>query len=71
MPKKSWSELTRNQKVGIILLSIVQLGLLIAALRDIKERDESDIKGSKKMWMTLSFIDIIGPLAYFLFGRKK
>ncbi len=70
MPNKSWSELTRPQKAGIIALSLVQLGLLIAALRDIRQRGDSEIKGNRKMWMALSFIDIIGPLAYFRFGRK-
>jgi hypothetical protein len=70
MPKKNWSELTRPQKAGIIALSLVQLGLLIAALRDIRQRSDSEIKGNRKMWMALSFIDFIGPLAYFRFGRK-
>jgi len=71
MAKKSWSELTARQKQGLIALTFVQIGLLIAALLDIKNRDASEIKGSKKMWMALSFIDIIGPLSYFLFGRKR
>ena len=71
MAKKSWSELSKRQKQGLIALSIVQIGLLIAALWDIKNRDDNEIKGSKKMWTALSFIDIIGPLSYFLIGRKR
>jgi Phospholipase_D-nuclease N-terminal len=28
-------------------------------------------QGSKPMWVALSFLNMIGPLAYFAFGRKR
>jgi hypothetical protein len=48
------------------------LGLLAVALFDIKRRPASQIRGSKGMWVALSLINwVIGPVAYFIFGRRR
>jgi hypothetical protein len=52
-------------------LGIAQIGLFIAALWDIRRRPEDAINGSKRLWTGLAFINFIGPLAYFAFGRKR
>jgi hypothetical protein len=49
----------------------VQLTLLAAALFDISRRPQDQIKGPKPLWVGISFINTIGPLAYFFFGRKR
>ena len=55
-----------------IALIGAMLGLLAVALIDIKRRPESQIRGSKRMWTTLSFVNwVIGPVAYFIFGRRR
>jgi Phospholipase_D-nuclease N-terminal len=69
--KKRWSELPKGQRRGIVGVGIVQVGLWIAALLDIRRRPADAIKGSKPMWVALSFVNTIGPLAYFAFGRRK
>ena len=69
--KKRWSDLTPTQQRGIILVGAFQLVLLAAALRDIRGRSEDEIHGSKRLWTAALFINTIGPLAYFLFGRKR
>lgn len=71
MPKKSWSDLTTGQKAGAVLLVIAQVGLLAAALADIRRRPAEAINGSKRMWVGLAFVNFVGPIAYFLFGRKR
>jgi len=68
--KKKWSDLTRGQRVATVLGSIVQIGLLAAALWDIHHRPAAQIKGSKAAWTAASFVNFAGPIAYFLFGRK-
>ena len=30
-----------------------------------------EINGSKQMWTVAAFINFIGPIAYFTFGRKR
>ena len=71
MQKKSWSELTTAQKSGIVAVIVVQVALLIAALADIRRRPAEQINGSKRMWAALSFVNYVGPIAYFVFGRKR
>ena len=70
MKTKSWHDFTPVQRTRVILLGIIQVSLLIAALRDLRRRPAEEIKGSKKLWTALVFVDYIGPIAYFLFGRK-
>ncbi len=70
MQKKQWSDLTTNQKLGIIILGTIQFMLLGAALWDIRSRPADEIKGSKRLWTAAAFINFFGPIAYFLFERR-
>ena len=69
--RKRWAELTGAQRVGVIIMGFIQLLLLGAALWNIRQRPAAEINGSKKLWTAVVFINWIGPLAYFLFGRSK
>lgn len=54
----------------ILPLVALQLILLIAALRDIMKRKSTN--GSRQMWILIVvFVNIIGPVLYFVFGRKE
>jgi hypothetical protein len=69
--KKRWEDLTGPQKVGIIVMTTVQLGLLAGALWDIRKRPADEINGNKWVWAGVSLINYVGPLAYFKYGRKQ
>jgi hypothetical protein len=69
--RKRWRDLTPAQRVRIMCVSSVQLVLLVAALRDIRRRPAAEIKGGKRLWTALAFVNGIGPIAYFTFGRKR
>jgi hypothetical protein len=71
MPNKRWSDLSGVQKGAIVLSGVVQLGLLAAALADIYRRPVEDIRGGKRLWAAAAFINYVGPISYFLFGRKR
>jgi phosphoenolpyruvate synthase/pyruvate phosphate dikinase len=71
MAKKQWRDLTDLQKGAIVLSSAVQVGLLAAALVDIYRRPQEEIRGSKPWWTAVSFVNFVGPVSYFLFGRKR
>jgi hypothetical protein len=71
MPKKRWDELSSVQKGTIVLTGAVQLGLLVAALVDIYRRPVGEIRGGKRLWVAAAFINYVGPISYFLFGRKR
>jgi hypothetical protein len=75
---KKWEELSQPEKTrvvatfaGQIVVGLVQFGLLIAALRDLRKRPAEQIRGRKKAWYFIVFIEWIGPIAYFVYGRKK
>jgi len=54
-----------------MLSGTVQVALLIAALADIWRRPEEEIRGDKRLWTAVSFVNFIGPISYFLFGRRR
>jgi hypothetical protein len=66
-----FSELPRRRQAGIIMLGTVQLGLLIAAERDIQRRPAALIRGPKTRWRFLCLINFLGPVSYFTFGRRR
>ena len=68
--RRSWRDLTRQQLIGTVVLGAVQLALLGAALWDISRRPAARIRGSKGLWTALSFINFVGPIAYFAAGRR-
>jgi hypothetical protein len=71
MKQKRWSDLTSAQRIGIVLLGTLQLLLLFASLWDIRQRSADEINGSKQVWTAAVFVNFIGPIAYFLSGRKR
>lgn len=65
--------LDTNELVLLLLpILVIQLGLLVLALRDLL-RPERRVRGdSKLMWgVIIVVINIIGPILYFLFGREE
>ncbi len=69
--KQRWSELSRTERSVIAGATTVQLSLLAAALVDLQRRPSDQVKGSKRLWRTLAFVNFVGPISYFLFGRRK
>ncbi len=69
--RRKWGDLSGFQRAWIALLGIVQFSLLIAALWDLRRRSSEEVRGSKKLWFALAFVNWIGPLAYFKFGRRR
>lgn len=66
----TWRDMSPPQRLAMILAAIVQFTLLVAALRDIRKRSAEELRGRKGMWAAISFINFIGPIAYFAFGRQ-
>ena len=49
----------------------MQIALLVAALVDLRRRPADELHGTKAMWTAVSFLNFVGPIAYFAFGRKR
>jgi Phospholipase_D-nuclease N-terminal len=69
--KKRWRDLSTRQRRGAVAATLVQLGLLGAALADLRQRAPDQINGPRRMWVAVAFVNFVGPLAYFAFGRKR
>jgi hypothetical protein len=69
--KKKWSELSGRSRRLITVAGVVEVALLVATLVDIRRRPANQIRGSKRLWTALAFVNIIGPVAYFAFGRRR
>lgn len=53
----------------LIPIIIIELALTIAALVHILTHKTYKI-GTRTIWVIVSFIQIIGPIIYFIFGRS-
>ena len=71
MANKRWSELSSGKRTGIVLSGAVQVALLIVALVDIRRRPQEEIRGDKRLWTVAAFVNFVGPVSYFLFGRRR
>ncbi len=69
--KRKWHDLSTTEQAVISGLSIVQMVLLIGALVDILRRPADSIRGNRWIWVAVSFINFVGPITYFLVGRKQ
>lgn len=71
MARTRFSELSRGRKTLYGGATAVQLGLLSAALVDIRRRPAEQIHGPKRLWTAICFINFVGPISYFVFGRRR
>lgn len=69
--KQRWSDVNTPKRWMIVAAGTVQIALQVVALRDISKRTPAQVNGSKTGWVAASFINFVGPIAYFLRGRKN
>ncbi len=61
----------RARAGGQGLINLINIVLVILTIRDIRRRRDDEINGKRKWWMLAAFAPPIGPIAYFIFGRKR
>ena len=70
MDAKRWSDLDTKQRVGMVVSGAIQLVLAITAWRDLAKRKPKKVNGPKGVWAAVIGINFVGPISYFIFGRK-
>jgi hypothetical protein len=56
----------------LIPIFVIQIGLLVAGLYDLTRPTRRVKGGSKVVWaLIIIFVNIIGPILYFLVGREE
>ncbi|GAA4486248.1 hypothetical protein GCM10023094_42300 [Rhodococcus olei] len=58
-------------RVPVAIAAVVQVVLTVATLVDLRRRDADQVKGPKKVWAAAAFVNFVGPIAYFVFGRRR
>ena len=63
--------LSPKQRALVGVLAAAELTLKLAAARDIGRRQADQIHGSKLFWRMSLAVNTVGPVSYFLWGRRK
>jgi hypothetical protein len=71
MATQRWSDLSSRRKTGMLVAASVHLALAATAWTDLARRRADAVNGPKAMWAVLIAVNFIGPLSYFVFGRKR
>jgi hypothetical protein len=71
MVRTRLSDLPSWQRRLIVGAGVVQVSLQVAALFDLRRRPQAQIRGPKRMWAAVSFLNFVGPISYFAIGRRK
>ena len=69
-----WNDLSDRNRRLIIAAASAEAVLNMAVLIDIRRRPASQIRGSKGMWILAAVLVNsagVGPLSYFVFGRRR
>jgi hypothetical protein len=72
--RKKWNDLSPRTRRLVVLASVIEGVLKVAALIDLVRRPASEIRGSKARWAAaVTLINSLGavPIAYFACGRRK
>ncbi len=69
--RRGMRQLGPRQRAMMGIAALVQFGLLTAAQVDLLRRPSDRVRGSKWGWRAATLVNFIGPLAYFMFGRRR
>jgi hypothetical protein len=69
--RRRWRDLSPREQTAVLTLASVQLSLAATAWADLATRPAAQVNGSKVRWAFVIAINFVGPLAYFLRGRRR
>ncbi|QDB79996.1 PLDc_N domain-containing protein [Georgenia sp. 311] len=69
--KKQWKDMSGPQRGVAIAMGSVQLALAVSAWADLATRPKAEVNGKKGIWALVIAVNWVGPVAYFVKGRKK
>lgn len=70
MASRSLAAQPPRTKLLLGLLAGVQIALVGVAHWDLSHRNEAQLRGSKTTWRYITLIAYVGPIWYFLRGRR-
>lgn len=64
-------DLTPFQMTAMAVPLVIQIVLLVVGLREVRRTPESKMTLSKTVWTVICLVPFVGPVAFFIDGRKK
>jgi hypothetical protein len=71
MARTAWHDLSPQRQRVIIAAATAQVTLAAAAWADMFRRQPKQVNGPRPMWAAIAAVNFVGPIAYFLFGRRR
>lgn len=71
MEHRTWSELDRGQRWGIAASGVVQVAMAAWAWHDLARRPAAQVHGRKSAWAAVIAVNVVGPIAYWRWGRSR
>ena len=68
---QKWSDLSSRRQTGMVIGGLIQLALAATAWADLARRPADQVNGPKGLWAVLIAVNFVGPLSYFVLGRKR
>ena len=65
-----WEELSAAKRRAIVVASAIELALTAVALVDLARRPKALVRGPKRRWALVCFVQPVGPITYLVFGRR-
>jgi hypothetical protein len=69
--KQRWSDLSPGMQRGVVVAGAIEVGLAAAAWIDLARRPSAQVNGPKPAWAAAIAVNVIGPLSYFRWGRRR
>jgi hypothetical protein len=66
-----YQRLSPAARRAVWALVVLEAVLITIAERDIQRRPAQDIRGPKLLWRAVATQNVIGPAAYYGFGRRR
>jgi hypothetical protein len=71
MASRHWSDLSDREKTAVLIAASVQISLAVTAWIDLARRPAEQVRGPKPAWAAAIAVNFVGPISYFVFGRRR
>ncbi|NNC12176.1 PLDc_N domain-containing protein [Planctomonas sp. JC2975] len=71
LARSNFADLPTPSKVAVVVAVIVQVSLTVAGFVDLARRDQDEVRGPKPVWIPVILVNWVGPMVYFLAGRRR
>ncbi|MHA7985212.1 PLD nuclease N-terminal domain-containing protein [Rathayibacter sp. CAU 1779] len=71
LARSNFADLPTPSKIGVAVAALVQVSLAVAAFVDLARRDRDEVRGPKAVWIPVILVNWVGPVVYFLAGRRR